>query len=214
MPAATDRLNLVPAGGEALPIASGAEVDYLAVDADSLRRDGLLGEEGLLELPPGWTLETGAPNCEPCLFRLWGGQGARAVAELGDDIALVGVRLPEPPWPADVALPVTLYWQTGRPETDPDMAVFLHAVSAPGQLAAQNDKTWLDGNFPAKIHRPDDILSQRFQLDFAGSGGQICLFAGIYRRSTGERLAVRQGGQSLPDNAVPLGCGQVAAGVP
>ncbi|RME44085.1 MAG: phospholipid carrier-dependent glycosyltransferase [Caldilineae bacterium] len=211
---AVERLNLVAFTKEPLTLVSRDELDYLAADSASLRRAGLLDEEGLLELPPGWTVESGAPSCEPCLFRLWDEGEVQVVAELGTDIVLTGVQLPQAPWPTGVPLPLTLYWQTGRAETDPDMAVFLHAVSGPGQMAAQNDKTWLDGAFPAQIHHPDDILSQQFQLDFAGFEGQVCLYTGMYHRSTGERLAARQRGQLLPDNAIPLGCGSVVADAP
>jgi hypothetical protein len=87
------------------------------------------------------------------------------------------------------------------------MAVFLHAISEQGQLVAQHDKTWLDGGFPALLHQPNDILSQRFELDLSSAQGNICLVTGIYRRSTGERLLAYQADQPLPNNAVLLTCG-------
>jgi hypothetical protein len=89
------------------------------------------------------------------------------------------------------------------------MAVFLHAINEQGQLVAQHDKTWLDSGFPALLHQPTDILSQGFELDLSSVQGNVCLYAGIYRRSTGERLPAYQADQPLPDNAILLTCGDM-----
>ncbi len=54
-----------------------------------------------------------------------------------------------------------------------------------------------------------DILSQQFRLDLIQAQGKICLFAGIYKRSSGERLPAQQAGQAVADNAILLTCGVV-----
>jgi hypothetical protein len=186
------------------------ELDYVVLEDQYLQKVGLLAEDGVLtRLPDRWSVEANYGDCRVCLFRIWEEDQKVPIATLDRGVQLASVQVPEAPWPNTELLQVTLYWQTSLPAPDEDMAVFLHAINEQGQLVAQHDKTWLDGGFPALLHQPTDILSQGFELDLSSAEGNICLYTGIYLRSTGERLPAYQADQPLPDNAILLACGDM-----
>jgi 4-amino-4-deoxy-L-arabinose transferase-like glycosyltransferase len=185
-------------------------LDYVVLEDRYLQEVGLLAEDGVLtRLPDLWSIEANYQNCRVCLFRIWEEDQEVPVASLDGGVQLASVQVPEAPWPNTELLQVTLYWRTSLPAPDEDLAVFLHAVNEQGQLVTQHDKTWLDAGFPALLRQPTDILSQVFELDLSSVQGNICLYAGIYRRSTGERLPAYQADQPLPDNAILLACGDM-----
>jgi hypothetical protein len=183
-------------------------LDYVVLEDRYLQEFGLLEDNGMLtRLPDHWSVEANYGGCRTCLFRIWEKDEAVPIASLDHGVQLASVQVPETPWPSTEPLQVTLYWRTSLPAPDEDMAVFLHAINEQGQLVAQHDRTWLDAGFPALLHQPTDILSQGFELDLSSVQGRVCLYTGIYRRSTGERLPAYQADQPLPDNAILLACG-------
>jgi hypothetical protein len=191
---------------------AGLDLDYVLLDQAALQTAGLLDEAGQLRQLPAetWSLDVNDRGCRLCLFRLWSATQPQPTATFEQENELLAAQIPAAPWPATEPLRITLYWQTARPDLDPDIAAFIHVVNDQGQLVAQQDITWLAGHFPASEHRPTDILSQRFEFDLTTLSGQVCLTTGLYHRTTGERLAaVEPSGQPLPDNALRLGCNQV-----
>ncbi len=161
----------------------------------------------LKKLPPNWSLDYDYQSCQVCLFQIWDEVPGQAMLE--DDIQLLPAQIASAPWRSHNPLSVTMYWRTTLTKVDPDIAVFLHGVNAQGQLITQQDKTWLEGDFPALIHQPADILSQQFELDLSMVQGNLCLYTGLYRRSSSERFSAVRQGVPVPNNAILLQCGQV-----
>ena len=87
---------------------------------------------------------------------------------------------------------------------DAQDTIFVHALNASGQLAAQADGDPLRGLFPLPECRPgEQIRDVRF---IALPPGAYAIRVGIYNRVSGERLtAVDANGQALPDEAATIG---------
>jgi len=215
LPSAEERLALVRVeeAETAAALISGQDLNfhYLVADRAGLQQYRLQDEIGnLRQLPPHWSLEINYNQCQVCLFRIWPQpDDPNMTIHFGDGVRLLDKQLPDPPWDSTQSLPVSLYWQTDLTSLDQDVAVFLQVLDQTGRLVAQQDKTWLDGQFPAQIHGPDDRLSQAFTLDLTTVQGDVCLYIGLYRRSTGKRFETYQAGQPVSDNAWQLICGQV-----
>jgi hypothetical protein len=200
------------------------QLNYLVLDAETIRSQAAIFEPfftteisstggsggdhlSLKKLPSNWSLDYNYQSCQVCLFHVWG--NAPGQAALGEDIQLLSAQVTSAPWWHYKPLLVTLHWRTTLTTIDPDIAVFLHGVNTQGQLVTQQDKTWLAGGFPTLVHQPADILSQQFELNLSMVQGDLCLYTGLYRRSSGERFSAVQQGAPLPNNAILLQCGQV-----
>lgn len=213
MPAAREKFNLVNSD-ETISLSqllTDKIFDYIVLNDHLLQEYGLLQKDGeLLQLPEDLSLEASEQGCQWCIFKVWNPNDVVSEAMFGEEINILGAQIPTQPWTPDEPLPITIYWQSSLDVLDNDLAVFLHGVNQQGQLVTQQDATWLNGRFPASIHQENDLLSQRFNLDLSGIEGEICLYTGLYHRSSGERVAARQGNKLLPNNAFPLGCGSVS----
>lgn len=131
--------------------------------------------------------------------RLW---TAPAVArplniQLGDAIVLAGLDAPgniESGQP----LSVTLVWQaTGQ--TDHDYKVFVHLLSADGQVVAQSDAVPAGWTRPTSSWQIGEYVVDLHTLDLKGdlAEGKYLLVAGMYDSTSGQRLAVRGGGDTI-----------------
>jgi 4-amino-4-deoxy-L-arabinose transferase-like glycosyltransferase len=88
----------------------------------------------------------------------------------------------------------------------------LYANKRVAQLAALLYAVVPYAVFHDRLAQNDGILAlflALFELDLSSVQGKVCLYTGIYRRSTGERLPAHQADQALPDNAILLACGDV-----
>lgn len=214
----TGRLNLISldskqqAWSELQESISGLK--YVVLDESTIRNDVLLWQPYfridpdtiLLEtLPPNWTLDFQYQSLY--LFKIWEEPLLSPLAIIGHDIRLVDAQVGHTLIKADrLVLPITLYWQTDQQLLDLDTAVFVQAIDSGGQLVAQKDKTWLDGQFPATQPHPIDILSQQFELDLSESQSEFCLYIGLYSRSSGERIVAERQGEYVQNNAILVSC--------
>jgi hypothetical protein len=100
-------------------------------------------------------------------------------------------------------LRVTLVWDC-LGAFDPQETVFVHALDANGQLAAQADGDPLRDLFPlAECRRGEQVRDVRF---IAPPPSLYTIQVGVYHRVSGERLAaVAATGQGLAGNALTIG---------
>ncbi|MCZ7567191.1 MAG: glycosyltransferase family 39 protein [Ardenticatenaceae bacterium] len=95
-------------------------------------------------------------------------------------------------------LPLTLFWEA--PGDLADLKLFVQLLGPDGALVAQRDTTLSDGVQPNALFIPR-----------AAVPGAYRLIVGLYRDSSGQRLAATLNGRPLPDRAVPIGTIRVGA---
>jgi hypothetical protein len=101
----------------------------------------------------------------------------------------------EPPyWQADPAgVQLRTYWRAATPPA-PDQALFLHMLDAHGERVAQLDLP-LRGTYAWK---PDEVMPVSLPLPLAAPpDGDYRLVLGLYSISTGQRLALHSGGDTV-----------------
>jgi hypothetical protein len=82
-------------------------------------------------------------------------------------------------------LKVITYWRAGDQIAAP-LRLFLHALSASGQIVAQQDL--LDA--PAEYWRPGDLVAQVSRITIPPGAGPVWIQIGLYNPESGERLPV------------------------
>jgi hypothetical protein len=125
---------------------------------------------------------------------------------LGDGIELAAYRLSKDAPEPDGILRLTLYWQA-LGQMDQDYTVFTHLIDSSNRIWAQHDSQpqggrhptsqWVEGEVVVDEHElilPDDAAPGEYQIE-----------VGMYHWVSGERLAVSEGGQWVPENRVILG---------
>jgi hypothetical protein len=126
----------------------------------------------------------------------------RIEADFGGEVALLGHDVSVG---ADRAVHVTLHWQSiGIPRHD--YTVFAHLVDASGKLVAQHDAPPRAGSDPTSTWDPGEVVDDELTID-AGPGpraGAYSLRIGLYEPSTGRRLPLASGGDSLTIDTVQL----------
>lgn len=117
-------------------------------------------------------------------------------ARFGDSsIALIGFDPPPELLQPNVAIPLTLYWQSLTGQITTGYTVFTHLLAEDGHLIAQHDSP------PANGQRPtDEWISGEFIIDpheliwrDLAYSGPAQLAVGLYDPATGERLATSDG---------------------
>jgi 4-amino-4-deoxy-L-arabinose transferase-like glycosyltransferase len=103
-----------------------------------------------------------------------------------------------------VPLSVRLWWQSNQKSGD-NYTIFIHAVDARGELAAQADSQPLSGYWPTSLWRPDEVVEDQHLLTIK-SAGDYHVLVGLYDAVSGDRLgAVRTNGINWPDGEIDLG---------
>ena len=122
-------------------------------------------------------------------------------ARLGSSIELVGYDVARDPQ----RVQVTLYWQD-LAAVSQQYTVFVHVAAADGRVVAQNDSPPRGGAYPTTAWEAGETIRDRHTVALAGvPPGTYQVVAGLYVRSTGERLPVRSAsGLAVPNNAQPL----------
>jgi hypothetical protein len=109
-----------------------------------------------------------------------------------DGIELVGFRAGGNAGPGTL-LQVTLEWRAApEPTTRPDLTVFVHLLDSDGRLAAQEDDPPAAGYLPTSSWRPGQVVYDLHAIPIpsTATGPFPTLEIGLYRPTTGERLAV------------------------
>jgi len=123
---------------------------------------------------------------------------------LGDKVRLLGYNLESGFRPGhDIHL--TLFWQC-LAEMDQDYTVFTHLIDSSNRIWGQHDSQpqggqhptsqWVEGEVGVDEHElilADDVLHEEYQIE-----------VGMYDWGSGERLAVSENRQSVPENRVIL----------
>lgn len=82
--------------------------------------------------------------------------------------------------------------------------VFVHAVDGSGNLVAQHDGPPDDGRLPTVTWSPGNDVYDLHRLTVPSAAGALHLVVGWYDPSTGQRLAVAGGGDSVDLGTLPL----------
>ena len=113
------------------------------------------------------------------------------VAILGDNqVALLDYRI-EGPLRHGATVRVNVLWQALRP-LDQDYMAFVHALDQAGTIRGQRDSEPLDGKYPTTQWGAGEIVADRYELQIDPNGPRegYQLEMGLYRKDTGERLAI------------------------
>ena len=122
----------------------------------------------------------------------------------GDNLLLLGYRLPgEPLQPGDT-VHFTLYWTADAP-ADHYWSVFTHLRAPDGSLAGQHDKVPYGGLYPPTRWWSGQIVDDDYaiQIPEDAPAGEYRIAVGMYDWQTGERLPLRD------DAGAPMSNGQV-----
>lgn len=153
-------------------------------------RDGSQGQRttavGELAVPPGRTHVSSA---------------AKAVrATFGERIALEGVDLPTRV-AAGTPVQYCLYWHALRTVGE-DYTVFVHLLSAGGQVLADNDGQPYGGLYPTSAWQPGERMAEPRTWALDVPPGEYTVEVGLYLLSSGERVPAKADRQAAADHVV------------
>jgi hypothetical protein len=126
--------------------------------------------------------------------------------QLGERIQLLGYALNSSQVTAGDALTVTLFWQSDGRVVE-DYHVFVHLLSAEGEMAAQQDGVPVQSARPTWDWRDAEVLEDAYTIvtDAGLSAGTYTLSIGMYDYVTSARLpAAGPNGERLPEDCVVL----------
>jgi 4-amino-4-deoxy-L-arabinose transferase-like glycosyltransferase len=125
---------------------------------------------------------------------------------LGDRIELAAYRLSEDALEAGRMLRLTLYWQA-LGQMDQDYTVFTHLIDSNNRIWAQHDSRPQGGQHPTSQWAEGEVVVDEHELILTDNvlPGEYQIEVGMYDWVSGERLAVSESGQSVPENRVILG---------
>ena len=121
---------------------------------------------------------------------------------LGQAVSLVGLDIA----PASGgALPVTLYWLAWT-FVDESYTVFVQVLGSDGRPVAQSDALPEDGRYPTSLWEPGETVRDEHSVTIPAAlpPGVYSLVAGMYQLSSGQRLPVVGGGDSVSLGVVSL----------
>lgn len=125
---------------------------------------------------------------------------------LGDRIALIGYDLPEREILAGEDARLILYWEA-RGRVMEDYTVFVHLVSAEGEIVAQGDGPPAHGSYPTGLWERGEVISDGHVIHLPQElpSGRYQILVGLYSPDTLARLSVlTPAGKHMRDEAVPL----------
>jgi len=123
----------------------------------------------------------------------------------GKKIHLRGYRLAETEAAPGGALSLDLYWQADGP-ADRNYTLFVHLLGSDGLPHGQVDRIPGDGAAPTSSWAAGQVIVEQIALPVAADAppGDYHIAVGFYDASYGNRLAVTDAGQSLPDDQAIL----------
>jgi hypothetical protein len=116
------------------------------------------------------------------------------------------VNLSPRPYTTGSRLGIDLIWRaTGRPSAD--YTVFVQLLDANGQPVGQGDGDPVKGLRLTSSWRPGEIIVDQHVVPLKADlpPGDYTLVIGLYRRDTGERVAVTVDGAQPPERWINLG---------
>jgi len=126
-------------------------------------------------------------------------------ARLGSEISLLGYDAVDSA-PPGAEFDVTLYWEARQPPEE-DYVVFVHLLSADGQLVSGHDGPPMGGRYPTSVWLPGEVVPDihPMVLDPETPVGTYRLQVGMYRWPSLERLPVWDSqGVEQPDRVLVL----------
>jgi 4-amino-4-deoxy-L-arabinose transferase-like glycosyltransferase len=123
-----------------------------------------------------------------------------------DDVTLTSFDLSTTTVSSGSNLPLTLFW-TARGQPSADYTVFVHVVSDQGDLVAQADGPPRQGLYPTSTWDAEEIIEDPRQIHLPSDlpAGNYTVFTGMYKSTTGERLAVRDNLTEVAVDSAKLG---------
>ena len=119
------------------------------------------------------------------------GEIERLDVTFGERARLLGYELaPSSAAPGD-EIPLTLYWEALAPMTE-DYSVFVHLVDGDGFIVGQRDMYPGQGTYPTSYWQPGEVIADSYMVPLSPTAltpQKLHLAVGLYRYSTGERLA-------------------------
>jgi hypothetical protein len=136
----------------------------------------------------------------PDVIPITGGTPSAPLSEqvyiFADAIALGDVEIKHD----DGALVVDVVWQLRQPLPVDDLKLFIHALDANGKIVGQVDAMLFRGDYPPRYWRPDQNLSETYQLPDDAVITQLAM--GLYTPEN--RLPVTVNGQPLADGRIVI----------
>lgn len=123
---------------------------------------------------------------------------ARQRVHFGENLLLLGYRLPEEPLRPGDTLAFTLYWTADAPAEN-YWSVFTHLRAPDGSLVGQHDKVPYEGLYPPTRWWPGQIVDDDYAIQIPGDAraGDYRIAVGMYDWQTGERLPLRDDAGTL-----------------
>jgi len=130
----------------------------------------------------------------------------RQRVHFGENLLLLGYRVPEEPFRPGDTLAFTLYWTADAPAEN-YWSVFTHLRAPDGSLAGQHDKVPYGGLYPPTRWWPGQIVDDDYVITIPedAPAGDYRIAVGMYDWQTGERLPLLDdAGTRLNDDQVFL----------
>ncbi|MEZ4590700.1 MAG: DUF2723 domain-containing protein [Chloroflexota bacterium] len=122
-----------------------------------------------------------------------------------DQIALLGVDIPDRTLPPGGLLELTLTWQALAPLAE-NYTVFVQVLDANDQIVGQIDSWPVQGTYPTSQWSPGETIADRHQVQLAGElpAGEYRVAVGFYLLQTLRRLSVLDGTGTAVDDKLLL----------
>ncbi len=121
----------------------------------------------------------------------------------GEQVQLLGYEItPADPAPGQPAT-VTLYWQVGA-TVDANAKVFVHILSATGDILAQHDAFPVQNTYPISSWQPGVIVADAHQLVWPDGADVGAIAVGLYDPDTLERWPAWIAGDRQPDDRIVI----------
>lgn len=120
------------------------------------------------------------------------GTGLGPMHVLGESVELLAPGLAQ----SDGLIVVTLPWRARHP-LDRELRVFVQLLGPDGQVVSQQDRAPVSGFAPSSTWLPGETVLDRYALPLPAGGGPFRLIAGLSDLTTGARLPVAGGADSV-----------------
>jgi hypothetical protein len=126
-------------------------------------------------------------------------------ATLGGQVRFLGYDLSSPPYRRGETLHLTLHWQA-MTRMEESYTVFVHLLNKDGIMGGQRDGVPGGGLLPTTSWLEGEVLVDEYEVPIKVEAppGEYVIAIGMYKASTGERLAVWGEGGDVEGNRIVL----------